>query len=112
MVGKRRLNKRLGVGILRATLSRGASGVAAPFRCGAGTLAAEERLNHELNPDALNHDALNHDALNHDRNPANSIGRRSDCHSKKTPPSRNIKSASQTPAAGDRRPCLAYDTPI
>jgi len=104
------LNRRLGVGILRATLSPGAICDAAPFR--ARTLAAEEPPNHEVSLDALNHAVRNHDRLKKDQTPANSIGRRSDCQSRKTPPTRNTKSASHTPAAGETRPCLANDTPI
>src|ERR1039458_148568 len=62
--------------------------------------------------EVLNQEALNFEVLNHERSAVSSRGRRSDCHSKKTPPARNTKSASHTPAAGETRPCRAKDTPI
>src|SRR5208282_1166686 len=70
-------------------------------------------LSHEaFSHDALSQDAPNHDAPSHERSAVNSIGRRSDCQSKKIPPTRNTKSASQTPAAGESFPCRAKETPI
>src|SRR5271163_277073 len=63
-------------------------------------------------PDVLNPDVRDHDVLNQERIAVNSIGRRSDCQSRNTPPTRNTKSASQTPAAGERCPWRAKDTPI
>src|ERR1022692_3413851 len=104
MVGKRRLNKRRGMDTLRATLVRGAGLDVSPFGCRDGRPAVEDPPIEETPSQVPNLDVLNLDALNQDRNPANSIGRRSDCQSRKTPPRRNTKSASQTPPAGERRP--------
>src|ERR1700674_818 len=64
------------------------------------------------NIEALSFETVNFDVLNHERSARSSIGRRSDCQSRKTPPTRNARSASQTPAAGERRPWRAKDTPI
>src|SRR5208282_1116304 len=104
MVGKRRLNKRRRLGRREAMPSRSAGRDDSPFSCRAvaGRPAVEDGRP----------EALSLQLLNQERNPANSIGRRSDCQSRKTPPTRNTKSASQTPAAGERRPWRAKDTPI
>src|SRR5580658_10217814 len=100
MVGKRRLNKRRRIGTLRVTRSRKARRESPfsdlPFK---GSAALRQKL-------------LSHENLNQARIPASSMGRRSDCQSRNTPPTRKTKSASQTPAAGERCPCLAKETPI
>src|ERR1700726_3459827 len=64
------------------------------------------------NIEALILETVHFDALNQERSASRSIGRRSDCQSRKTPPRRNARSASQTPAAGEMRPWRAKDTPI
>src|SRR5208282_3092828 len=104
MVGKRRLNKRRRLGRRKAVPSRRAGRDDSPFSCrpGAGRVGVEDGMP----------EALSLELLNQERNKASSIGRRSDCQSRKTPPARNTKSASQTPAAGERRPWRAKDTPI
>src|SRR5208337_1168134 len=107
MVGKRRLNRRLRRGSPWVMFSRSAGRDDSPFRGSAGRLGVED-----VKLEALNHGTLNQETLNQERSAVNSIGRRSDCQSRKIPPTRNTKSASQTPAAGERRPCFAKDTPI
>src|ERR1700704_4773747 len=57
-------------------------------------------------------EALIHEPLNQERIAVSSIGRRSDCHNKNMPPIKKARSASQTPAAGERCPCRAKVTPI
>src|SRR5208282_3707808 len=105
MVGKRRLNRRRSSGTRRRPRRRRPARTPLPF-CSPGGLSVEAP---PIQPLTV---ALNADALNQERNPANSIGLRSDRQSRKTPPARNIKSASQTPAHGGNRPCRANDTPI
>src|SRR5208337_2005489 len=101
MVGKRRLNQRLRRGSRGVTpLGRDES----PFSCKAGDGWLD------VKPANLN--ALNHEAVNQERSAVSSMGRRSDCQRRKAPPTRNARSASQTPAAGERRPWRANETPI
>src|SRR6266481_8477900 len=82
----------------------------APFvaraRAGAGWLGAVDG-----NIEALSLETVHFDALNHERSASRSIGRRSDCQRRKIPPTRNVRSASQTPASGETRPWRAKDTP-
>src|SRR6267378_153039 len=113
MVGKLILNKRLRRNSRRAMLSRRGGRDDSPFfaiaraRTGAGWLGVVDG-----NIEALSLATVHFDALNHERSASSSIGRRSDCQSRKTPPTRNARSASQTPAAGEMRPWRAKDTPI
>src|ERR1700690_1025331 len=111
MVGKRRLNNRLGIDTRRGTLPLESRWGTSLFPFCTGKESVEDAPIVPLDFDVLKRHA-NRDSLNHKRNAANSIGRRSDCHSRNAPPRRNIKSASQTPAAGERCPCLAKETPI
>src|ERR1017187_4538109 len=97
MVGKRRLNKRHRRGQRVRILSRRGGRDDSPSS-GSGC--------------AFNFNDPTLEPLNQERNPANSMGRLSDCQSRKTPPTRKTRSASQTPAAGERRPWRAKDTPI
>src|ERR1039458_7260753 len=105
MVGKRRLNQRRRMGSERGEDDSGFGCRAVGLRID-GASAAVPVLPFR------NVDALNLDVLNQARKLARSMGRRSDCQSRKTPPARNVRSASQTPAAGERRPCFAKETPI
>src|SRR5271165_2516456 len=108
MVGKSRLNRVRRRGASEMLLSRrdrradsSSSDKALPDRPGANTSGAtSERLSHE----SLNHEALTLEGPNQERIAVNSIGRRSDCQRRKTPPMKNRKSASQTPAKGETRP--------
>src|ERR1700690_3913221 len=94
MVGKRRLNSRLGRPSLR-TFSR---------RDDSGPREADPEEEGEAGRGAsFDFENFKNEKL---------IGRRSDRQSKKAPPSRNAESASQTPAAGERRPWRARETPI
>src|SRR5450759_4658833 len=102
MVGKRRLNQRRRMGKERGRDD-------SPFRCSAVRLGIDGAVSYLP---FLKVEVLNLEVLNQARKPASSMGRRSDCQSRKTPPARNARSASQTPAAGERRPCLAKETPI
>src|ERR1700674_4959256 len=83
------------------------SPLVARVRAGAGWLGVVDG-----NIEALSLETVHFDALNHERSASRSIGRRSDCQSRKTPPARNARSASQTPAAGEMGPRRAKDTPI
>src|ERR1700730_5570624 len=109
MVGKWRLNKLRRPSRRRDMLSRRGGRDDAPFvgTGRAGWLGAVDG-----NIEALSLETVHFDALNHERSASRSIGRRSDCHRRKTPPTRNARSASQTPAAGEMRPWRAKDTPI
>src|ERR1700679_4301095 len=106
MVGKRRLNKRQRRGQRVKMLSRGVGRIecfnAAPFQARSRPFASE----------VSSPDCFFLQPLNHTRIPANSMGRRSDCQRRKTPPTRKTKSASHTPAAGGSVPCFANETPI
>src|SRR5271165_7037754 len=97
MVGKRRLNNRHRRGQRVRILPRTGARDDSPLSGSACAFMLEDR---KAEP------------LNHERTPAISIGRRSDCQSRKTPPARKTKSASHTPAAGESRPWRAKDTPI
>src|ERR1700733_9494731 len=105
MVGKCRLNKRRRVA--RLTPPRAAVRAESPFCASPVAFGADASDDQDLNQDLRDDEVLNHD-----RSPASSIGRRSDCQSRNTPPTRKTKSASQTPAAGESRPCFAKETPI
>src|SRR5580704_18522701 len=106
MVGKWRLNNFRRLGRLGV---RSGGREDSPLRVVAGEVRVADDV---PNLDVLNFDVPNHDVLNQERRAVNSIGRRSDCQSRNTPPTRNTKSASQTPAAGERCPWRAKDTPI
>src|SRR6202158_6462555 len=93
MVGKWRLNKRRRPSRRRDMLSRRGGRDDAPLfaRAGAGWLGVVDG-----NIEPLSLETVHFDALNHERSASSSIGRRSDCQSRKTPPRRNAMSASQT----------------
>src|ERR1700674_2649756 len=109
MVGSWRLNKHRRPSRRRDMLSRTGGRDDAPF---VATARAVWRGAVDVNIEALSLETVHFDALNHERSASRSIGRRSDCQSRKTPPTRNGRSASQTPAAGEMRPWRAKDTPI
>src|SRR5208337_1531068 len=104
MVGKRRLNQFLRRSARGVIPLRRAGRDDSPFcgKAGAGWLDVK----------AANLNALNQKAVNQERSVISSMGRRSDCQRRKAPPTRNARSASQTPAAGERRPWRAKETPI
>src|ERR1700686_5306834 len=100
MVGKQRLNKRQRRGQRVKMLSRRAGRDNTPFILSGGSAGAGRLGVEDGNIQALSLETLHLEALNQERSEASSRGRRSDRQSRKTPPSRNTKSASQTPAAG------------
>src|ERR1035437_7834743 len=105
MVGKRRLNQRRRMGSERGWDD-------SPFRCSAVGLSIDGASAAVPFLPLRNVDVLNLDVLNQSRKLASSMGRRSACQSRKLPPARNARPASQTPATGERRPCFAKETPI
>src|ERR1700679_771850 len=107
MVGKCRLNRRRRSARLAPALPRVTTRAESPFRVSPVALRVDASDARDLNQEILDEEVLNQE-----RTPASSIGRRSDCQSRKTPPTRKTKSASHTPAAGDSRPCVAKETPI
>src|SRR5271165_2835260 len=111
MVGKRRLNQRLGRDTRRRAPGLRSRCDGSPLFCSAGNPSVEDPPVELFNSVGLKREA-NLEPLNHSRNEATSMGRRSDCQSRKTPPTRKTRSASQTPAGGDRRPWRAKETPI
>src|SRR4029077_17936505 len=112
MVGKWRLNKRhRGPSKRREMLSRRRWRDDSPFVVRARPEAGWPGVV-DGKIEALSLETVHFDALNQERSASSSIGRRSDCQSRKTPPTRNARSASQTPAAGETRPWRAKDTPI
>src|SRR5271157_4552099 len=104
MVGKRRLNQFLRRSARSVMPLRSAGVDESPFwgKAGAGWLDVK----------AVNLSDLNQKAVNQERSAVSSMGRRSDCQRRRAPPTRNARSASQTPAAGERRPWRANETPI
>src|ERR1035438_5665678 len=97
MVGKRRLKSRLGRPSLRV-ISRGDD--SGPREVDPGGEEGDTEAGRGASFDFENF------------RKEKSMGRRSDRQSRKAPPSRNAESASQTPAAGERRLWRARETPI